>query len=154
MPPSTALSAIQHRPTNPTSTSIADPQSTTADIPKAVTAAYTDSTPFRPLDPAASLSETLPSSNLALSSRTSTLPSSASPIASDAEGSLDVGVDDRIISEKGQPGVVSADSSSDRSIRPGKRRVEEEDNEYFRNNPELYGLRRSVSSRVHVYIFR
>lgn len=42
--------------------------------------------------------------------------------------------------------VVDAEGSSDNSPRPGKRKASEEDDNFIINDPELYGLRRSVGS--------
>lgn len=45
-----------------------------------------------------------------------------------------------------QNGVDQEYSSSDESRRPGKRKKDVNDDEYMKENPELYGLRRSVSA--------
>lgn len=63
----------------------------------------------------------------------------------DAPGEEDADFDEETPPPE-QPDVMDHDASSSESItRPGKRKADVDDEEYMKQNPELYGLRRSVS---------
>lgn len=68
-------------------------------------------------------------------------------VAQDAEGSPDPeSADDAppFLNNGFPDDAASEDSSSSQSPRPGKRKTREEDDDYMIQDPELYGLRRSV----------
>src|SRR2546430_13813439 len=64
----------------------------------------------------------------------------------DAVGSDDADYD-MDVSIQQEEGRSSHRSSSDESIRPAKRKAPVDDEEFIRNNPDLYGLRRSHRAR-------
>lgn len=63
----------------------------------------------------------------------------------DAEGEEDADFDEETPPQEPADGMRHDRSPSEESVRPGKRKAEEvDDEEYMKLNPELYGLRRSV----------
>lgn len=71
-------------------------------------------------------------------------PSVSAPVAQDAEGSPDPEFAEGAAADNARPDDgASTPTSSSQSPRPGKRKVREDEEDYI-NNPELYGLRRSV----------
>lgn len=67
----------------------------------------------------------------------------------DADGEVDDDYDADVPMQEARNGVRMDETSSDESIRPAKRKaavIDEED--YIRNNPDLYGLRRSHRARA------
>jgi chromodomain-helicase-DNA-binding protein 1 len=63
----------------------------------------------------------------------------------DAEGEADADFDDESPPPQPAGGMRHDRSPSEDSIRPGKRKMEiDDEEEYMKQNPELYGLRRSV----------
>ena len=65
----------------------------------------------------------------------------------DAIGSDDVDYDMDASMQQEEEARSSHHSSSDESIRPAKRKAPVDDEEFIRNNPDLYGLRRSHRAR-------
>lgn len=60
----------------------------------------------------------------------------------DAEGTIDNADDDYLIVEDPDQAGLHSDSAD--SQRPGKRKHQDDSEDFFRRDPELYGLRRSV----------
>ena len=65
----------------------------------------------------------------------------------DAIGEEDADFDEETPPPRQSPSMRER-SSSDGSPHPGKRKVEVDDEEYMKQNPELYGLRRSVRTAM------
>ena len=62
----------------------------------------------------------------------------------DAPGEEDADFDQETPPPEAADGIRYDRSSSDDSLRPGRRKTDIDDEEYMKQNPELYGLRRSV----------
>lgn len=63
-----------------------------------------------------------------------------------AAGEDDADFDEETPPPEEADGMRRDRSSTEDSLRPGKRKPEVDDEEYMKQNPELYGLRRSVST--------
>lgn len=63
----------------------------------------------------------------------------------DAEGEEDAEFDEESPAPEAVHGMRHDRLTSEESVRPSKRKAEVDDEEYMKQNPELYGLRRSVS---------
>jgi len=74
--------------------------------------------------------------------------SSDSSLDVDAEGSVDADYDADTPVQTMDDLSHSVRSASEESTKAGKRKLGVEDDDYMRNDPELYGLRRSVSRHV------
>ena len=64
----------------------------------------------------------------------------------DAEGEEDADFDEETPPPEPANGMRHDRSSSEDSVRPGKRKAPVDDEEFMKQNPELYGLRRSVGA--------
>lgn len=62
----------------------------------------------------------------------------------DAEGEEDAEFDEESPAPEAIDGMRHDRLTSEESVRPSKRKAEVDDEEYMKQNPELYGLRRSV----------
>ena len=67
----------------------------------------------------------------------------------DAAGEEDADFDEETPPPEAANGMRHDRSLSEESSRPGKRKADVDDEEYMKQNPELYGLRRSV--RKHLF---
>lgn len=94
------------------------------------------------------------SSDLTISSNTQpskleNVTNSSDVAVQDAEGSPDPEFADHAApGNHALDSTTSTPSSASQSPRPGKRKDRSDDEDYIHNDPELYGLRRSVSNTV------
>lgn len=72
----------------------------------------------------------------------------------DADGEPDGDYDSETPPPAEVDGRHSPSSSSDESVRPQKRKASVEDDEHITQNPELYGLRRSVRDILAIHMHR
>lgn len=71
----------------------------------------------------------------------------------DAPGEEDADFDEETPPPEAADDMRQDSSSSESSLRPGKRKAEMiDDEEYMKQNPELYGLRRSVCLLVRIFL--
>lgn len=83
------------------------------------------------------------------SSKTENVIDTSDVTVQDAEGSLDPDFpEDAALGNHALDNGTSTPTSSSQSPRPGKRKDRSDDEDYIHNDPELYGLRRSVSGAL------
>lgn len=72
----------------------------------------------------------------------------------DAPGEMDADFDEETPPAEDIDAMEEDQASEDSSSRPGKRKADVDDEEYMKQNPELYGLRRSVRTAFLVRLRR